>query len=81
SLFIYRNPDIYSLANVEAPEHERHPELRLTLDTAQDLYVIRQVFEALYPRDPIFGLSDILRWLKDNPDIAVKNADVEHRYV
>ncbi len=44
SLFIYRHPEVYSLANVHAAPRETKPDLRLTLDTAEDLAVIRAIF-------------------------------------
>lgn len=81
SLYIYRHPELYRLANVEAPAALRRPELRLTLDTAEDLQVIRAVYEALLPADPAFGVADILAWLDARPQIAAINAAVPHRHV
>ncbi len=81
SLYIYRHPEIYGLANVSAPPELARSELRLTLDTPEDLHVIRSVFEALYPGDPAFSLADILQFLDVSPEVAAVNAAVEHRYV
>ncbi|MBT5572348.1 MAG: glycosyltransferase family protein [Alphaproteobacteria bacterium] len=66
SLFIYNNPDLYKIAAVTAPHHHQAPETRLTLDTPEDLKVIRRVFEALYPAKPNFDLSDMLTFLDGN---------------
>lgn len=63
SLFIYNNPDLYKIAAVKAAPHHTAPELRLTLDTPEDLVIIRQVFESLYPSNSEFDLSDMLRLL------------------
>lgn len=81
SLYIYRHPELYRLIGVEAPPHQHHPHLRLTLDTAQDLAVIRHIYSALLPQKPDFGLDDILAYLQANPDVAALNADVAHRWV
>lgn len=81
SLFIYRHPELYTLNNRAAPEHQHDPQLRLTLDTAEDLAVIRAVFEALLPVKPDFGLDDILAWLRDHPEIRAINSTVQHRWV
>ncbi len=81
SLYIYRHPEIYGLADVPAPPELTRPDLRLTLDTPEDLRVIRSIFEALYPGDPAFALADVLRFLDTHPEIAAVNAAVEHRYV
>lgn len=80
SLYIYRHPEIYSLANVLAPPQERRPQLRLTLDTREDLAVIRALFEALRPTRPDFALAEMLAFLDANPQIAVVNAQVEKHH-
>ena len=64
SLYIYHHPERYRLRNVEAPADETAPDLRMTLDTAEDLALIRDVFESLYPTDPKFGVRDILAHLR-----------------
>lgn len=63
SLFIYNNPDLYEVAAMTAPPHHQAPEMRLTLDTPEDLELIRRVFSALYPTNPEFDLSDMLAFL------------------
>lgn len=79
SLYIYDHPERYRLLNVFAPPEHAWPELRLTLDTTEDLQLIRAVFEALYPKDPAFGLSEILTYLRDHPTILEYNKDVRQR--
>lgn len=81
SLFIYRNPQIYTLENVLAPTAHTQPELRLTLDTPEDLTVIRSIFDHLLGDNALFDLSTILGYLAENPQVAAINADVKHRYV
>jgi spore coat polysaccharide biosynthesis protein SpsF len=81
SLYIYRHPEIYSLANVEAPRDETRPRLRLTLDTHEDLVVIRAVDTALRPDGIDYPLARMLEFLDANPEIAVANAAIAHRWV
>jgi spore coat polysaccharide biosynthesis protein SpsF len=38
-------------------------DVRITVDYAADLDRVRAIFEDLYPRDPQFGLGDVLTWL------------------
>jgi spore coat polysaccharide biosynthesis protein SpsF len=80
SLYIYRNPAIYRVHQVPARAELIARELRLTLDTPEDLTVITEVFEALYPNNPQFGLADILSFLHDNPEIAGRNAFIEQKH-
>lgn len=81
SLFIYRHPELYSLENYAAPRALTYPEMRLTLDTPEDLELIRAIFERLYPKNPEFTLNDILVFLDQNPEIVRMNEGVKHRYV
>jgi len=81
SLYIYRHPELYTLANVAAPDHQFDPELRLTLDTPQDFQLIDKIFGALHAANPRFSLDDILALLKANPEWRALNSQVEHRYV
>ncbi len=78
SLFICRHPELYRLVNVAAPASERRPDLRLTLDTVEDLAVIRAVFEAMRP-DSVFTLGCIIGYLDAHPEITRLNAHVTQR--
>jgi spore coat polysaccharide biosynthesis protein SpsF len=81
SPFIYRHPELYSQINVTAPANETRPELRLTLDTPEDLEVMRAVFAALGANPPAFTCQDVIEFLDANPDVSKRNACVPHRYV
>ncbi|MCW2249529.1 spore coat polysaccharide biosynthesis protein SpsF [Azospirillum fermentarium] len=82
SLFIYRNPQLYSLADCPPRPALADPGLRLTLDTVEDYTLISAVFEALYPAaGPAFTLADILRFLDGRPDLRAVNSMVRQRYV
>jgi len=81
SLFIYRHPKIFSIENVAAPSAEMRPEVRLTLDTPEDLAVIRAVFEAFKDRSRDFSLGEILRFLDAHPQLTAINAAVTQRHV
>ena len=81
SLYIYRHPEIYSLSGVDAPAEHSRPQMRLTLDTKEDLAVIRAVFAALRPSRPDFSLSEIIAFMDANPELAAINSHVVQRYV
>lgn len=76
SLYIYEHPERYRLSNVEAPLFLRHPEYRLTLDTLEDYLLIKGVYEELHPRNPQFALTDIIRFLQKNPELAQINRHI-----
>ncbi len=80
SIFIYSHPEIYSLKNMPGPPELTNPGLGLTLDTPEDLELIRRIFEILYPDNPNFTLADILAVLKDNPALTELNAHVRRKH-
>ena len=57
--------------------HFRHqpvrPYYRVTVDDPVDLEVVRQIAAALHPKDPRFGVDDVVSYLDDNPQLAAKN--------
>ncbi|CAA7618671.1 cytidylyltransferase domain-containing protein [Magnetospirillum sp. UT-4] len=81
SLFLYRHPELYTLKGLTAPPELTDPELRLTLDTADDYTVITALFERLHPKDPAFPLAAMLAELKADPALRAINSHVRHRYV
>ena len=76
SLYIYEHPERYRLRSVVSDRPET-AELRLTVDTPEDYALVRAIFEELYPRDPAFGLDEILALLAARPELAALNR--EHR--
>ena len=79
--FIYHRPERYKLGNVCYPSDEsRH---RWTVDTKEDLELIRRMLETLYPSNPRFTLEDALaaaaahpEWSSINQHIAQKEYGV-----
>lgn len=79
SLYFYEHPEIYKLSNVEAPEFLRHPNYRLTLDTAQDYELIHLIYKRLYVENPNFNLYDIVNFLEEHPELLSINRDIEQK--
>ena len=70
SLHFYQAPKRYRLRHLEAPPALRRPDLRLVLDTADDLELIRRVFAHLEPAfSDTFGTADVIRLLDREPDL------------
>lgn len=62
-----------------SPEHI-HETARLTLDYDVDLEFFRRIFDALYRSGQIFGLAELVRFLKAHPDLVEINRAVEEQY-
>ncbi len=79
SLYIYRNPQLYTLLNVAAPPELTAPDLRLTVDEPADFELVKTVFEQLYPKNPAFTLAEILDLLRAEPELAAINRHIAQR--
>lgn len=77
TLRLYTRPDRYRLANVEHGEDlSGH---RWTVDTPEDLELVRRILEALLPTCPRFTMEDVLGVLARNPEWSALNAGVEQK--
>ena len=65
--------------DVKNTNHKR-PGLRMTLDYPEDLEFFNAVFDALYEKDKVFSLSEILNLLDKNPEIIEINKDCGLRF-
>lgn len=54
----------------------RWPELRLTLDTAEDYKLISAVYNELYPRNPDFSAAAAVAFLRTRPDLVALNSGI-----
>lgn len=73
--YIWDNPELFRIGNVEWESGlDYSMSHRWTIDYREDYEFIKKVYEHLYPRNPIFGMMDILRLLEDRPDIARINS-------
>ena len=74
TLAIHEDRKKYMLLDVVAPPHQFFPQLRLTLDTQEDYKLIYKIYEALYPKNPLFNIDQIIEFAKSNPDLLKINA-------
>jgi spore coat polysaccharide biosynthesis protein SpsF len=70
--YFYRHPELFRLGSFQ---------YRLTVDTPEDLQLIRQIFESLYPSNPNFSLSDIYELLRAHPEWVHINAHIKQKAV
>ncbi len=84
SFAIYDHPERYRLGAFEATgkyEGWRYPDLRLTVDTPDDLALMREVFETLYPSNPQFSTGEAIRLVAESPRLRDLNRHVRQRLV
>jgi spore coat polysaccharide biosynthesis protein SpsF len=59
--FLYRNPGRFLALNPPAPAPLHRPDMRLTVDTADDLAFMRRVLARATPAGELSGLTEIIR--------------------
>lgn len=75
--YFYRHPEMFRVGELVASEPLRRPELRLCVDTEEDLSLVREVFARLYvPRGRIFTTEEVIAVLDKEPHLKAINAHV-----
>jgi spore coat polysaccharide biosynthesis protein SpsF len=75
--FIHQNPDKFSVK--EYSIREKWGKYRFTVDTKEDFGLVKEVIEALYPKNPNFSLSDMIAFLDENPEVRAINKDTRQK--
>ena len=81
SLYIYEHPERYRLLNLASGLPRDLSEVRLTVDTAEDLDLVTRVYGELYPTNPAFALSDILALVEREPCLRTMNQHIRQKTV
>lgn len=77
--YIYEHPETFKLQNVEAEGKLRRQEIRLTVDTKDDLTLIRKIYENFKLNKRIFLTKDIIDFLDSNLDLLKINAHISQK--
>lgn len=63
--FILGHPEMFKIGLYR--EKVKYPSLRWTVDTEEDFKYVKNIFEALYPQNPNFGINDVINYLDKHP--------------
>ena len=75
--YIMEHPEQFKIVTVVAEERFRMPEgVRLTVDTREDIKLVRRIYRRLHQPDRIVSLSRTVELLKENPEWVGLNKDV-----
>ncbi|MEG8947856.1 glycosyltransferase family protein [Rosettibacter firmus] len=75
--YIYQHPEIFKIKNY-ANEID-YSYYRWTLDTAEDLELIKIIYESLYNKKEIFLFDDILKLFNERPELIEINRNVKQK--
>lgn len=76
TLFIMRNPKIFSHYNVVAPNLFKKPKIRVCVDTKEDFSVIQKIVD-LSNNNKFISINEVLGILKKYPQIQKLNSHVK----
>ena len=70
--YIWQRPDRYQIGTLASRERD-YSNYRWTVDNREDYELVCWIYEKLYHTNINFGLIEIIRLLKQNPEMMVKN--------
>lgn len=76
TFYMWKNPNIFKIGQYVNPQKDRAG-YRLTIDYPEDFQLLQEVYTALYPKNNLFTMNEILDFLDANPEIKKINTDVE----
>lgn len=74
TLYIQKHPDKFHTEHLKWKTDYSHK--RWTMDNPEDYEFLRVVFQALYPKNPVFSMEDILQYLTLHPELENLNGHI-----
>lgn len=74
--YIYQHLDLFRVLFIEAQGKLRRPELRLTVDTEEDLLLIKEIFSRLKDYEKNFSTEDVIAIIDNNPHLQLINRHI-----
>jgi spore coat polysaccharide biosynthesis protein SpsF len=78
SPFIYKNPKKFKILKLKPNPQLERPDIRITVDTPQDLWVARQIYSKLNKNGKPIRLERIIKFLDNNSSIKNINSKLKH---
>jgi spore coat polysaccharide biosynthesis protein SpsF len=75
--FIWRQPSRFRVSSIA--DDRGHGDLRWTVDTPEDLELIRRIYADVPPSEPLAGYRAALRYTGAFPDIHALNAHIDQK--
>lgn len=77
--YAYEFPNEFESVTYQVPENRKAPELRITLDTKEDYALVQAI--ANHFQDPLVSSADVIKFLREHPDVAKLNAHIKQKPV
>ncbi|MBI5093028.1 MAG: glycosyltransferase family protein [Candidatus Hydrogenedentes bacterium] len=77
--YFYLHPEDFKLVSITAAGALRRPDLRLCVDTEDDLRLVRQIYTRLSGQGNTFSMLDTIHAIEREPWLAEINAHIEQK--
>jgi spore coat polysaccharide biosynthesis protein SpsF len=77
TLFIMRNPKLFSHYNVKAPDLFKKPKIRVCVDTKEDFLVVQKIIDLSNNKQKFISIRKVISILFKNPKIQKLNSHVK----
>ena len=77
--YVYEHPERFAIEMLRAPDELQRPDYRLTVDTLEDLRLIRRIHESVAAPDGVVDLREAIVLLDRNPALAGSNIPSERK--
>ena len=75
--YVRANPDKFNIENLEANFYLKRPDIRITLDTKEDLKLISKIIN--FFNDINFKTNDVIDFLDQNPELLKINKNIKQK--
>ena len=80
SLYIRRNPDLFKIKNILAPDSKYHPKWRVCVDTKEDFQLVKKIFQT-YRKKDLIQYDDVISFFVKHPDIIKINKHIKQKKI
>jgi spore coat polysaccharide biosynthesis protein SpsF len=77
--YFYRHPELFRLGTVEGDLSPGRPDIRICVDTPEDLALVRRIFRAL--EGTKMGVEDIVQLFERKPEYLEMNSAIQQKAV
>ena len=77
TIFIKENPDLFKIRAIKPRTVFQRTDMRLTVDTKEDLKLMREIYKRLYIENTIIDLEDVVELLISNQSLRKVNLNIE----
>lgn len=77
TIFVKENPDLFKIRTIKPRAVFQRADMRLTVDTKEDLQLMREIYKRLYIENTIIDLEDVVELLISNQSLRKVNLNIE----